>query len=107
MFSYVLLGTIFYCLYRYIVYPVVKKQREDQLKKLGEQLLRLFVPGEKLTAFNLYKRLTERTGGKCAPMVLIYKPLESLVAEGRLVLETTILVVGNESLEKREYSLPF
>lgn len=88
------------------LFPKIKLARSEHLKKLKDQLLRLFVPGEKLTGLRLCMRLEERTGGRGIPLVLIYLPLKELVAEGKLVSEVSKIVKNGEELIKVEYYLP-
>jgi hypothetical protein len=81
--------------------------RVDTLKAQKEQILRLFVPDEKLLAAQVSMRLEQRTAGrgKLSDSAVISR-LKALVAEGNLVEEVKPLVVASHTLNRTEYSLP-
>ena len=65
MLTYIVIGTVLCGLYYYFWLPRVKKTKEENQKRLKEQLFRLFVPGEKLTGLAVHQKLEERTSGRC------------------------------------------
>lgn len=84
--------------------PKRKAERARRKKEVQDQILRLFVPGEKLTGIAVSERLKERTGGrKSFPP---YTHLAALVARGCLAMTATEHVVDGSSFVKKEYFLP-
>jgi hypothetical protein len=107
MFEYLLLGCGIFGLYYFFMLPKIKKEREKEQKLLSEQILRLFVQGEKLRHLQLHKLLSERTGGKKRISVQsMERSLGLLVKEGKLISELCEPIVHGEKLSYREYHLP-
>lgn len=105
MFRYLIIILVIFALYYYFVLPKIKKAKKKEKERLKDQLLRLFVPEEKLLGVSLHKRLFERTEGKCVHQLFIYQPLRELVAEGRLISETTELLINGQKVSQTVYFL--
>lgn len=81
--------------------------RNEKAKAQQEQILNLFVPGEKMIATRVSKRLEERTGGRGKlPAVIVIDHLKVLVSQEKLLETSHQKVLQGLTINVIEYFLP-
>ena len=81
----------------------VSKERKEQ----QDQVLGLFVEGERLIGIDVTNRLTERTERRrLLSDVIVHGILKELVASGKLKSRTMLVPFHGVEIQRKEYFLP-